>query len=220
MDRQRWHSLLRKVHSSTGILPVGVFLFTHLATSSTALDGRVEWNLRFERNLSFWGLPFVEWSVILVPLCLHALVGSWLLLRRQVDDAPLASAPTWSSAAQRVTGVLALAFIVLHLWEYRVQRAVGALARDELHDRLAASLDGRLIFVAYLVGVSAAVFHFANGLWRFSVRSGIARTKRQQRVCAVAFGIGGALCWIGWLDVLAYFHSGGPLLGWLAGAAP
>ncbi|MBI2895910.1 MAG: succinate dehydrogenase [Deltaproteobacteria bacterium] len=218
MDRQRAYLLLRKAHTLTGVIPVGVFLVAHLVTSSKMLDGREAWNERVHRTQSTWGWPAVEWAAILVPLAAHAILGLWLLAGRRADVAPLASAPAWSSVAQRATALCAFAFIVLHLWEYRVQRSLGALPFGEMVDRLASSLEGRLLFVPYLLGISATVFHFANGLWRFSVSSGIARTPGAQRAAAIVLGLGGILMWICWLDLLAHFHAGGPLLGWLGGA--
>src|SRR5690606_34393590 len=38
---ERHHFLLRRLHSLTGILPIGVFLIAHLTTNSSVLWGRI-----------------------------------------------------------------------------------------------------------------------------------------------------------------------------------
>lgn len=80
---------------------------------------------------------------------------------------------------QRVTGVITLIFIAWHVWETRVQAALG---QEVNFNMMADILSSPFMVAFYLVGVLSAVFHFANGLWSFFVSWGLTVSPRSQKI--------------------------------------
>src|SRR5579875_2822838 len=73
--------LLRKLHSLSGIVPIGAFLVEHLISNFEALKGPAA----YAAQVKFLnGLPFVrvlEWAFIFLPLAYHALYGVYIWYR-------------------------------------------------------------------------------------------------------------------------------------------
>jgi len=59
---------------------------------------------------------------------------------------------------------------------------VGNISHEELGSTMHKIATDPLIFVLYLIGVLAATFHFANGLWAFLISWGITVGERAQRI--------------------------------------
>src|SRR4051812_14492872 len=109
--------MLRKLHSLTGVLPVGGFLCFHLFENSRALQGQAQ----FDEAVAGIGhmpfLPVLE-TIILAPLLFHALYGVKLALEAKHNVGRYTYSRNWMYTAQRVTGLLAFVFIGFHLYEY------------------------------------------------------------------------------------------------------
>ena len=56
---------LRKLHSASGVLPVGVFVLLHLWTQSSAHRGRVAYGAAMDDALSFPLQPVLELILVL-----------------------------------------------------------------------------------------------------------------------------------------------------------
>src|SRR5215813_4977979 len=73
--------LLRKLHSLSGIVPIGAFLVEHLVSNFEALKGPAA----YAAQVKFLnGLPFVrvlEWAFIFLPLLYHGLYGVYIAVR-------------------------------------------------------------------------------------------------------------------------------------------
>jgi succinate dehydrogenase / fumarate reductase cytochrome b subunit len=67
--------LIRRLHSLSGIIPVGAYMVVHLLTNSTINDSA----LAFQKNVyaihSLPLLPLVEWVFIFIPLLFHGIFG-------------------------------------------------------------------------------------------------------------------------------------------------
>jgi succinate dehydrogenase / fumarate reductase cytochrome b subunit len=197
------HFQLRKLHSLTGIVPVGVFLAVHLVTNASILGGPEVFQARVN-SIHALGplLPFVEVFGILLPIAFHALIGV------QIWRTSANNAPAYPYAAnvryhfQRVTGILALAFILYHLWHMHWLGSPFGGARFVAESPHAAVSAGKAIQASlwtaplYAVGILAACYHFANGIWTFLISWGITVGPNAQRkagyLCA-AVGVGLAL---------------------------
>ncbi len=73
--------LLRKLHSLTGIVPIGAFLIEHLISNFEALKGPAAYGAQVK---FLNGLPFVrvlEWVFIFMPILYHALYGVYITFR-------------------------------------------------------------------------------------------------------------------------------------------
>jgi hypothetical protein len=65
----------------------------------------------------------------------------------------------------------------------------------------------------YAVGLSACVFHFANGLYGFCFSWGITSSRRAQQQAATVFGLVGVAVLVLGLTTVAYFATGSKLPG-------
>lgn len=86
----------------------------------------------------------------------------------------------WMFALQRITGIVTLIFIVWHVWETRVQKALGVVEVN--YSLMESILSSPFMFWFYVVGVISTVFHFSNGLWGFMVTWGITQSPKSQKI--------------------------------------
>ncbi|HEY8341571.1 MAG TPA: succinate dehydrogenase cytochrome b558 subunit, partial [Calditerricola sp.] len=155
----------RRLHSLLGVIPVGAFLVEHLITNYFATRGEEAFT---EKVLWINNLPFLillEVFFIFLPILFHGVYGLYIAYQAKPNLGSFGTLRNAMFVLQRVTGVITLIFIAWHVWETRVQVALGNVAKEELYDLMVAILSNNWMFAFYLVGVIAAVFHFANGLW-------------------------------------------------------
>ncbi len=112
--------VLRRLHSLTGIIPVGAFLFEHiLISNSTAITGPDA----YARQVSFLAnLPlvfFLELFGIWLPIAFHALYGFYIWYRGDGNTIQYPWSGNWMYTAQRWTGGIAFAYILWHTWTMR-----------------------------------------------------------------------------------------------------
>ena len=114
---------------------------------------------------------------------------------------------------QRTTGIVAFAFIMLHLWEYWIPKQLGHVENDQFYSMLCANMSSTIRGVpvtalAYIVGIGACVFHFANGLWGFCFSWGITVSRRAQQGAAFVFGALGLVLFLIGANTAIYFATG------------
>lgn len=213
----RRSALLRRAFTLSGVFPLGAFLVLHVVANLRALDG----DDAFDRAVrAFTRVPLlglVEALFVFAPLLFHTGFGLWLVVRRRPLRTPSPYSPTFR-AAMRVTGVLAVAFLAMHLPELRFRepavRPGGAVLLAVLDADLSSMAHGLpWRAVAYLLGSACVCFHFAVGLWGFfaaTPRGAVARTRRHAGGWAVAVGV---TLWLLFADVVVYHATGARLLG-------
>jgi succinate dehydrogenase / fumarate reductase cytochrome b subunit len=183
--------LLRRLHSLTGIIPVGAFLFEHiLISNATAIGGPAA----YARQVRFLGsLPlvfFLELFGIWLPILFHAGYGFYIWFRGESNLIEYPWSGNWMYAAQRWTGGIAFAYI---LWHTYTMRFTGI----DLHQYPGASF-GKVqlevfqtpLFLFYVVGLIAAAWHFAYGIWLFCAKWGIVSGEKARKhflVVCIAF---------------------------------
>jgi succinate dehydrogenase/fumarate reductase cytochrome b subunit (b558 family) len=209
--------LLRKLHSLTGTLPVGGFLLFHFWTNAKALQGQQRYDDAVADIAHMPYLPVLEIALVLLPLAFHALYGVKLVFEGKPNVGSYTFSRNWMYTVQRVTGLLAFAFIGFHLWEYWGQKLLGRMAPEEFYPRLCGNMSSTvagvpLIGVVYVLGIAACVFHFANGLWGFCFSWGITVSRRAQQLAAVAFGVVGLAVFVLGANTAIYFATGAPAL--------
>lgn len=204
--------LIRRLHSLTGLVPVGAYMTVHLVVNASLLNGAST----FQKNVNQIHalgklLPLVEWTFIFLPIIFHALIGIWIIRtgKSNVDHYPYQA--NWRYSAQRWTGMIAVVFIFTHVfhlhgwfhgdwWLERVAEPLG-MAQFRPYNAastLAVALGGYLWPVFYLIGIAASVFHFANGLWTMGITWGIwISPSAQRRASAICAVIGGLLMLVG-----------------------
>jgi succinate dehydrogenase / fumarate reductase, cytochrome b subunit len=183
---------LRRLHSLTGIIPVGAFLFEHiLISNASAISGPAA----YARQVRFLGsLPLVlilELFGIWLPILFHALYGFYIWYRGETNVGEYPWAGNWMYTVQRWTGGIAFAYILWHTWTMR-------FTGIDLHEYPGASfgkVQGEIfqtpLFLFYVVGLIAASWHFAYGIWLFCAKWGIVSGERARKrflvVCLAFF---------------------------------
>jgi len=170
---------LRRLHSLLGVIPVGLFVTQHLVVNHFATRGEEAFNnaSNFMGNLPF--VLFLEWFIIYIPLMFHAFYGVYIAFTAKNNVQRYGTFRNWMFMLQRVTGVFLVVFIAWHIYETRIQKALGAEVNFDMMEKI---LSNPFMLVFYIVGVLSATFHLANGLWSFAVTWGIAQSPRSQKI--------------------------------------
>ncbi|MGV6814415.1 MAG: hypothetical protein ACWA5W_05310 [Phycisphaerales bacterium] len=227
------HFLLRRLHSLSGIIPVGVFLIMHLTTNSTiawgGLNSRAHqdgWMNKaiatFQHEVSFINnlplLLIIEvtlWSA----LGFHAILGVYYAMSGKYNTGSYKYGGNFRYALQRTTGYFGVLFIFYHIatlrwgWTWLVPGGV-EWSHEAASSTLAAAIQGStdgftavgfVVACFYFLGVSALVFHFANGLWSAAITWGLTISRPAQKqwgmVCA---GVGAVLMIMAWMSVVGF----------------
>lgn len=212
-EKHRRAFLMRKLHSLSGVVPVGGFMLFHLWTNAKATQGQEQFDAAV-RDISH--MPFVavlEWGLILLPLAFHAGYGFWIAIAGKPNVGKYPYSRNWMYLLQRVSGMLALGFIGVHLWQYWYQKVAGKMETTQFYSQLCATLSDTRHGVPwwallYVVGIAASVFHFANGLWGFCFSWGITVSRRSQRMAATVFGVVGLAVFFLGLNTVVHFATG------------
>lgn len=182
---RRNHFLLRRLHSLTGIIPVGAFLLLHLYTNSLAALRAQKFDEHVRQLHELPYLLIVEIVFIFLPIAFHAAYGAFIATQGQSNAAQYWWMDNWRYTLQRVTAWIALVFIVVHLLHFRFAHWLGAPAYQETIAAGATPFEvTRAGFVAsvlptplwvtlYSIGLIASVFHFCNGIATFCITWGI-----------------------------------------------
>jgi succinate dehydrogenase / fumarate reductase cytochrome b subunit len=216
---ERHYHLLRRLHSLSGVVPIGVFLFPHLTTNSSIVWGEA-FNAKkyaefgagaagvatFQHEVNFIhdlpALIFIEIFVLWLPIAYHAILGIYFAKSGKANTDRYAYQGNWRYTMQRVTGYLGVLFLFMHIsslrwgWTYGGMMpsfdAHGAASSTALH--LQGGLFPYFNAIFYLVCVLALVYHFANGLWTAAITWGLTVSKQaQHRWGVVCAGVGFAL---------------------------
>jgi len=185
--------VLRRLHSLTGIIPVGAFLFEHILISNSTAIGQ-NGPSAYARQVSFLGnLPlvfFLELFGIWIPIAFHALYGFYIWYHGEGNTVSYPWSGNWMYTVQRWTGGIAFIYIAWHTYTMR-------FTGIDLHEHPLASfgkVQGEVIhtplFLFYLVGLVAASWHFAYGIWLFCAKWGITTgeiARRRFLVVCIAF---------------------------------
>ncbi len=173
----------RKLHSLLGVIPLGAFLLEHMVTNFAAVEGGSE---GFREAVAFLnGLPLVlllEIFGIWLPLLYHGVYGMYIAFQAKPNNGRFNTERNLRYLLQRITGVIAFAFVIWHVLETRVQVALGRVSHEELGGVMHDIVNQPIFFVLYLIGIVSAAFHFTNGLWSFLVSWGVTVGPRSQRV--------------------------------------
>ena len=202
---ERNHFWLRRLHSLTGVVPVGGFLIYHFWENATALQSPAAYDemAGHARNLQL--LIFVEVGLILLPLLYHALYGLFIAAYTRVNVGAYSYARNRLFMWQRITGIILVLFITYHVMVLRF----GAFAQVQAsYAVLVDHLKNPFIFAFYTAGILSAGFHLGNGLWTFLITWGVTVGKRAQRISQwVTTAISIAMTVLGLVIILALVLS-------------
>lgn len=170
----------RRLHSLLGVIPVGGYLVVHLLINYTATRGPEAFNKAVGVLESLPFLIILEFALIYIPIFFHAAYGIYIAFQAKNNVTNFGYFRNVMFFLQRITGLIMLAFIGWHVWETRIQYALGN--KELNYDMMADILDNPWMFAFYVLGVISATFHFSNGMWSFLVSWGITVGPRAQRI--------------------------------------
>jgi len=174
LEVQRNYFLIRRLHSLSGVMPIGVFLVFHLTINLAARGGAAQYDALIDLMQSIPGIYLLELLVVFIPITFHALVGVWVVYTGQSNVGKYKYTRNWFYVLQRISGLYILVFASVHVWLVRLGDASFAALQDFMSEPLG------LLF--YALGGLFAIFHFTNGLWNFAITWGLAIGPHSQRV--------------------------------------
>jgi len=211
-----------------------MFLIIHLTTNSSviwgALNSRVSGASAMDRGVATFqhevhfinNLPLlllIEIFGLWLPIAFHAIFGIYFATSGSNNVVRYAYQSNKRYVLQRLTGYIGFAFILYHVatlrWGWSWLTPTGtAWSHEFASSTLAAALKGTggqwtlagvIVSIGYFVGVTALVFHFANGLWTAAITWGLTISEKAQErwgyVCAV---LGEGLMLAGWSALFGF----------------
>ncbi len=199
--------LIRRLHSLTGLVPVGAYMVVHLLVNASILNGAGSFQSNVHKIHALGSLlPFVEWSFIFLPIIFHAVIGVWIIKSGRSNVGQYKLFSNWRYSLQRWTGMIAIVFIFMHVFhlhgwfhgEWWISKVAEPLGMANFRpynaaSTLAIALSGFLWPAFYLLGVAASVFHFANGVWTMGITWGVWISPRAQHRASLVCAGGGVL---------------------------
>lgn len=211
--------LLRRLHSLTGVIPIGAFLVEHLYINFSAIESPETFNQTIANlRVIFPGpiLPAIEIFFIAIPIIFHALLGIYISSKMKNNISSYSYLRNWFYLSQRITGMFLVLYITLHVasmrfgfWGLGRHLSVSEHARDLVSTPFAivhADLSQPVILAFYIIGILAAAYHLGYGLWSFAIHWGITVSEKSQHLskwlCTTValavflLGVGAALAFI------------------------
>lgn len=199
--------LLRRLHSLSGIVPVGAFLIEHFISNAFATNGPAAYAKQVELLSGFPFVFFLELFLIWIPIGYHALYGFYIWYRGESNVGDYPWAGNWMYTAQRWTGAIAFFYIIYHTWRMRFSGVHILTHPSAAFGKVQLEFQNPWILAFYVVGVVTASWHFAYGLWLFAAKWGITpgdgARRRWGYVCAA---IGLLFVVVGLVTVRAFFQ--------------
>jgi len=210
-----WH----KLHSLSGIVPVGYYMVQHLTLNTFSLAGPDKFNgiIHFFESMPQHFLFALKIFAIWIPLFFHGIYGLFIVQRGENNYSQKAYRFRENRyyAFQRWSGIFAFFFLIYHMtttsFASTISKYTGGPGAEGLiyYQQWAAKLSsyGYLILVVYMLGVAASSYHFSYGIWNFCIRWGITISERSQmktaKFSSLAF-VG--LTLMGWLALFGFFY--------------
>jgi succinate dehydrogenase / fumarate reductase cytochrome b subunit len=186
-DQRHW--ILRRLHSLSGILPIGAFLFFHIFENSYVVRGGALWwkESEFTRILPFE--VAIEAIALWIPLLYHSIYGLVITVTSAPNLSDYSFERNVQYTLQRITGILALLFIGFHFATTRGWFYLSGVETN--YARMHAFMMDPMYLSIYIIGTIACLYHLTNGIFTFCITWGIAVGPRAQtminRACVALF---------------------------------
>jgi succinate dehydrogenase / fumarate reductase cytochrome b subunit len=182
--------VLRRIHSLTGIIPLGIFVVFHLAVSAVAVGGKAHYDSILASIYRSPAVIVFQVVVILIPLAFHGLYGVVLAFRTRSNPFTYPFIDNWRYAAQRLSGIILLLCMVPHLkliWFPVIRSSFGgSFSTFDITKNVIQDPSNMVILT---ITVAMASFHLANGIWTWLQRWGMVVTDRGRIVSGVLLSI-------------------------------
>lgn len=180
--------LWRRLHSLLGVIPVGLFLVFHLSLNFTSVGGEEFYNnaIGVMELVPHSVLLAMEWLIIYIPMMFHAFYGIYIAFTATHNTNRFGTFRNWAFKIQRFTGVFLVIFIAWHIFQTRVQKALGETVDWNMVEQI---VDNPWMLAFYIVGILSATFHLSNGIWAFLVSWGITQSPKSQKIATIITSI-------------------------------
>ena len=198
----------RRAHSLSGIIPIGAFLVEHIVSNFETWNGPLAYAQQVKLLNSLPLVRFLEWGLIFIPLAFHALYGVFIAFRGRVNVNVYPWASNWAYIWQRITGLIAFAYIIQHVWRQRfagvqLPEHPGAAFAKVQHE-----LSNPWFLAIYVIAMIATTWHFAYGIWLFAAKWGITPgDKARKKFGYVCTAFGTVLCLMGLISIYAVVYK-------------
>lgn len=203
----RHEFLIRRLHSLSGLIPVGAYMVVHLLTNASVLESPATFQRAVYQIHSLGALlPVIEWGFIFIPILFHAVIGVVIIRGGLPNSSAYAMEKNIRYTLQRATGMIAFVFIVWHVfhmhgwfhfeaWLEGVAHPLGGANFRPYNaaSTLGAAMSGFVVPLLYAVGVLSCVYHLANGIWTMGITWGVWVSPGAQKradVACIVFGLG------------------------------
>ena len=197
---QKNYFLLRRLHSLSGIIPVGAFFLMHMFLNSRAAQSPQQYQWVPDTLDQIPYLIYIEIGGILLPILFHAVLGVIIATKGEpnVTRPKHGWAENWGYTFQRITGVLLFIMIIAHLWQtwwvhvkIKMDNALNQTHNEfEIYSLMNGLLYGNwIMIILYALFVLVAAWHFGNGIYNFACKWGFATSRESQRF-ALTMGLG------------------------------
>lgn len=202
-----WH----KIHSLSGIIPVGFYMLQHLTLNSFTLAGEDQFNgvIAFFGSIPWYVLLAIEICLIWIPLLFHAVYGLFITNRAEPNySGHYKWAQNRMYTLQRYTGLFLFIFLIFHVSTTTGRKYINHddnLIMYAEWQRMLSQWGHALTFV-YILGITAASYHLAFGVWNFCIRWGITISDQAQaRVQKFSVGMFIVVTLLGWAALAGFF---------------
>lgn len=196
--------LIRRLHSLSGLVPVGAYMCVHLLTNASLIGGASVFQNNVFTIHSLPLLPVIEWTFIFLPILFHAVAGVWISRNAKSNLQQYRLAGNRRYTWQRITAYIAIVFIFTHVfhlhgwfqnqwWLKNIAEPMG-MANFRPYNAassLAMALSGFVWPAFYAIGVLACTFHLANGIWTAGITWGVWLTPKSQYRASIACSLFG-----------------------------
>jgi succinate dehydrogenase / fumarate reductase cytochrome b subunit len=189
----RYHFLLRRLHSLTGIV-FGGYLIVHLLINATIAQGGMVYQLQVSKIHDLPFLPVIEWTFIYLPIIYHTVYGIWIIHTGQPNVANYPYGKNIFYTLQRASAIVIVLFMLFHVLSLKYGLFGTKLSFDPhlALKTVATHMDNWfVVWFVYPLGILASCFHLANGFWTAAITWGLTISAAAQRrwgfVCAGLF---------------------------------
>ena len=162
-------------------------MVVHLIVNSSVINGAATFQNNV-LNIHKLGalLPLVEWTFIFIPILFHMIFGFVIIAGGMPNPHNYPYAANYRYTLQRATGMIAAVFIAIHVFHmhgwihneswlhYVVEPLGGAQFRAYNATSTAGlALQNVVMVVIYAIGITACVYHLANGIWTMGITWGV-----------------------------------------------
>ena len=206
----RENYVMHRIHSITGVMPVGYYMVQHLVLNSNSLISPEKFNgvIDFFEGLPKPFLLALEVGMIWLPLLFHAVYGLFIISR--AENNYLTTKYKWSQNKmyflQRASGLVVFFYLIYHSITTTGVKYYSGNAENVKYDAMSEKLHHPVVLLIYIVGILGASYHFGYGLWNFCIRWGITvKEDAQQRIQKISALVFVALTLLGWGALVGFF---------------